>query len=153
MPGADLSGNKQIVGYNALNPNHNKNVEADSSGGIIVAHIPVFFGNTSGWQGWVISKGTKGYILSPKSLPTYALDISLLSNASFGTSNLSMYNKNNSSNYEFIFEAIPQTNQYHIKTVDGRYLIFTVGSKYVVAGLSTSTPAALSDQIGSFTIQ
>jgi hypothetical protein len=151
--GANLSGHKNISGYNTITPELNQNLEVyfeDSSNSYHVVILPGL-GNTPSWQDWDITAGKQGYRISPTEFPTQALDIAKLSVSNFITPTLSTYNSNNSTNYEFIFEESGIADVYYIKTTDGRYFTMNFTSQKMY--FTNAKPAEKFDEVSRFNIK
>jgi hypothetical protein len=125
IAGANLSGHKNISGYNTMTPELNQNLEVYFENTTNTYHAVILpgLGNTSSWQDWDIIQGNTGYRILPTEFPTQALDINKMNGAALNSATLSTYEPTNSLNYEFIFEPAGSTDVYYIKTTDGRYFI------------------------------
>jgi hypothetical protein len=147
IAGADLTTSTRIAGYNQIDPSFNEPLEVYDDGGNYALVPMVFFGPTSSWAGWKITKGTKGYRISPNEFPTKAIDIAMLA----GQYQLSTYNQSNSSNYEFVFEADAIKDVYYLKTHDGKYVVISL-DKVSYYSLQTTKPTDTDKTICRFKI-
>ncbi len=151
IPGVNLSSKTAIAGYNALTPELNEPLEVYDDAGKYQAVILVLLGPTSSWQGWRITKGLKGYRISPNEFPTQALDITMLDGAGENVPNLSTYTDANRSKYEFVFEDAGAPDVYYIKSAEGKYLqIDFVSNKSTFV---TAKPVETVSVVSRFTIK
>jgi hypothetical protein len=151
--GANLSGHKNISGYNTMTPELNQNLEVYFENTTNTYHAVILpgLGNTSGWQDWDITLGNNGYRISPTEFPTQALDVNKMNGAALNSPTLSTYESTNSINYQFVFEPSGTANVYYIKNTEGKY--FTMDFIAQTMNFIATKPIESASVVSQFTIK